>query len=746
MTFIWLLFHIGDVLAGEVIEATVDWVPSLGIDLSFRLNGIAALMLFLISGVGFGVFIYAFYYVEDKPKLHGFAGYLTAFAGSMVGLVLSNNLLGLFVFWELTSVTSYMLIGTEDEKPGARAAALQALLTTGIGGLAMLAGFVLIGTQAGTFTISSILDSPPSGNVVTAGIILMLIGAFTKSAQFPFHSWLPGAMQAPTPISAYLHSATMVKAGVYLIALFAPAFATVTPWRPLVITVGLTTMLYGAYRSLYQNDLKLLLAYGTTSQLGFMVVLFGMGIPAATFAGAAVLLAHGIFKASLFMTVGVIDHQTHTRDLRMLSGLYRRMPLVFVTATLAAASMAAVPPMLGFVSKELGYAAVLNAAGGWWPKATFIAIFVASTFTVAYAARFVWGAFATKRAGSRSAVPTFETIPPESVEAPKRTFVAPALLLGLASLILGVFTEPASRIVNAAAASLVPGWQTKAMHLWPGVNLALVMSLVTLVLGAVLFWQRDLIATYQRPRLPDVANGAYTGFVKGLLYWSNKITAVVQSGSLPTYLLIILWTLALVPGIAAINALRTPDDSLIAESPFQIVVGVFVIGAAVATVRARRRFAAVMFVGAMGYGVSLLFAIQGAPDLALTQFLVDTVAIVAYVLVLRRLPRDFEPAPFLASKAIRLITSVVVGATVLIFAIAIGAPSHLPDGDYFLENTVAEAHGANAVNTLLVDFRAFDTLGEIAVVTIAGIGIASLIVAGRKRLSNRDSFADPKAR
>ena len=737
-TFAWAVYRAPAVLGGEVFTETVSWVPSLGLDFSFRLDGLALLMVVLVSGIGTLVFGYAISYFGQKSDLARFAALLTAFAGAMLGLVLSNNLLCLVVFWELTSITSYLLIGTEDTKPAARAAALQALLITGLGGLCMLAGFVLIGLSAGTFSMSEILaNPPPGGDVVTAALILVLIGAFTKSAQFPFHSWLPGAMQAPTPVSAYLHSATMVKAGIYLIARFSPAFADVGVWRPLVITVGVVTMAYGAYRALYQRDLKLLLAYGTISQLGFMVILFGAGTPYAIQAGVAVLLAHAIFKASLFMVVGVIDHQTHTRDIRALSGLWKIMPVAFGTAVLAAASMAAIPPLFGFISKELGYTALLD-IGTSWGYVVFACVFLSSVLTFAYSARFVWGGFARKRntdfrADYSTAIDVSEII--DSPRRPRVRFIVPAALLGLAALVLGIWPAPASWLVAAATSALDPVIDPKTLHLWPGINLALIMSLATIVLGAAMFAARRRIENRHRRRLPDLANDAYQGLVSGLASGSVAFTARIQSGSLPTYLLVILWVVILVPGIAAAAAIEWPRDAFFASTPFQIVVGLLVVAAAVGTVRARRRFAAVIFTAAMGYGVALLFVIQGAPDLALTQFLVDTVAVVAYVLVLRHLPANFAPAPFRRDRAIRLVTAILVGCFVLLFALTIGAPSSDPAGKYYEEHALEEADGRNVVNVILVDFRAFDTLGEITVLLVAGIGVASLLVAGRKYIA-----------
>ncbi|HVL52623.1 MAG TPA: proton-conducting transporter membrane subunit, partial [Actinomycetota bacterium] len=364
ITVVWAASVSAPILAGGAVAQHLEWVGPLGVHLDLRVDGFTLLMIALISGIGTLIFIYSSWYFSPRPGLGKFAATLTAFAGSMLGVVLADNLLALFLFWELTSVTSYLLIGFEDHKAAARSAALQAILTTGAGGLAMLGGFVLIGQAAGTYSLSGILADPPTGGVVAGGLVLVLLGAFTKSAQVPFHSWLPAAMAAPTPVSAYLHSATMVKAGVYLLARFSPAFAPlVWFWRPVVMGVGLASMLIGALRALKQNDLKLVLAYGTVSQLGFLVLLVGAGHPALAFAGAAMILAHGLFKATLFMLVGIIDHQAHTRDLRALSNLGWRFPAMFGIAAVAVASMAGLPPLLGFAAKEAALEAILHEGG-----------------------------------------------------------------------------------------------------------------------------------------------------------------------------------------------------------------------------------------------------------------------------------------------------------------------------------------------------------------------------------------------
>ena len=381
-----------DVIGGTAVVAEISWIPALAVSLDLRFDALALIFTLAIAGIGIAIVTYSTGYFSPDADLRRFVALLVAFAGAMIGIVVSDNLFGLFVFWELTTVTSYLLVGFQDEKGSARAAALEAILTTSLGGLAMLGGFVLLAQAAGTASLSEIVAAPPTGALATVAIVLVLIGAFTKSAQAPFHFWLPGAMAAPTPASAYLHSATMVKAGILLLLRLAPGFAAAAVWTPVVATVGLVTMTIGAWRALRQTDLKLILAYGTVSQLGFMTALVGLGSPLLLHAALAVLVAHVLFKSALFLVVGAIDHQAGTRDIRVLSGLGRRLPALAIAAALAAASMAGVAPLLGFATKEAALAVLIDERA--WTALIVIAL--ASALTAAYSLRFVWGAFAAK--------------------------------------------------------------------------------------------------------------------------------------------------------------------------------------------------------------------------------------------------------------------------------------------------------------------------------------------------------------
>jgi multicomponent Na+:H+ antiporter subunit A len=737
---VWWATELPAVLDGEVVTQTWTWVAELGLDIELRMDGFAALMVAIISGIGVLVYAYAWsYFDDDSPGLGRLAGLLTLFAGAMLGVVLADNLLILYGFWELTSITSFLLIGNQYRVAAARAAALQAILVTGAGGLAMLLGFVMLGQAAGTYQLSAILASPPTGAVVTAAMVLIAMGAFTKSAQYPFHSWLPGAMVAPTPVSAYLHSATMVKAGVYLIARLAPVFAVlVTGWRPLVITVGAVTMVAGALRALRQHDLKLLLAFGTVSQLGFMVVLFGIGTPEATAAGCAVILAHAMFKAALFMVVGVVDHGTGTRDLRRLPRLGEGWRATKVVAVVAAASMAGVPLMVGFVAKELGFQALVD--GGFDGSVlTTVVIVTGSTLTAAYAARFVAGLLGRWSVDADAVVePTSAGVPADDrtvhVHAPGWVFVLPSALLAVATVVTGVVPRLLDGIVGEAASALDGAAADLHLAVWHGVNAALLLSGVALAGGAVLYLGSSVVAPVLAvgARIPSGAQ-AYRAFLKGIDVGADRITGVVQSGSMPVYLGIVLTTVAVLPGVALLGTQVWPEWPELVDTPVQVPIVAVLLGAALGAAVVRHRLSAALLLGVVGYSMAALFVVQGAPDLALTQAGVETLTTVLFVLALRRLPSRFERRSIPVTKAIRLTIAVAVG--VMVFGFALVASGDVLPRDVsteMIERALPDGDGTNVVNVILVDFRGLDTLGEITVVAVASIGAVALARAGRR--------------
>lgn len=739
-TLVWLA-TVGPGVVGRhrIVEESVAWVPSLGLSMGLRLDAFGALMVCLVSGVGLLIFVYAyFYFSADRADLPRFAATLVAFAGAMTGLVVADNLLALFVFWELTSITSYLLIGYRHTSEPARAAALQALLITGAGALAMLGGLIVLAQLAGTWSMAELLADPPTGTLATVGALCVAVGAFTKSAQVPFHSWLPGAMVAPTPVSAYLHSAAMVKAGVYLVARFSPAFALATPlWRPVVVGVGLATMLVGGYRALRQHDLKLILAYGTISQLGFLFVLFGTGAEAVVFAGVAVLLAHGLFKATLFMVAGIVDHEAGTRDIRRLDGLHRTLRPVAVIGCLAAASMAGLPPLAGFVAKEAAYESLLT-AGDPGAIVLLAGLVAGSVLTAAYSFRFCWGAFADKAEADLVG----ETAHPHRAPV---GFWAPAAVLTALTVAFGLVPGLDSPLVEAATAALVPGAHPHPLALWHGVNLALGLSALTIALAVALVIGRRRVEALQH-RLPSPPGSleGYTATLGGLKVLAARTAAVVQCGSLPVYLGVILVVAVAAPTAVLVSA--GPQElatGRFADSPLQVVAVVAAIAAGVAAVRSRRRFAAVLALGAVGYAVVALFALHGAPDLAFTQLLIETLGLLVFVLVLKHLPERFAPHRWTLGQGLRVGLSVAVGAFVSVFALTAAAARRVEgvSGEY-LTRSVPEAGGHNVVNVILVDFRGLDTLGEVTVLAVAGLGIAALVGAVRHGRPGQDRVGD----
>ncbi|MGB6058558.1 MAG: hydrogen gas-evolving membrane-bound hydrogenase subunit E [Microthrixaceae bacterium] len=738
--FCWSLFAAPGIIGGDAVVGVLDWAPSLHFDLSVRVDSFSLLMLMLVSGIGTLVFGYASVYFSEREDLARLGGLLVAFSGAMAGLVVVDNLLALFLFWELTSITSYLLIGTDDRSATARAAALRALVTTGAGGLAMLGGFIILAQRGGTWSMSELLANPPRGGAVNGALILVLIGAFTKSAQFPFHYWLPGAMVAPTPVSAYLHSATMVKAGVYLIARFSPSFAQLELWRPLVITVGLITMILGGWRALTQTDLKVLLAHGTTSQLGFMVVMFGLGTSASVKAGATLLFAHGMFKAALFMVVGIVDKQARTRDIRRLDRLWGAMPFTVAAGAVSAASMAGVPLLLGFIAKEGSLEALLD-FGGTTAVVTVTGVVIGSILTFAYSARLVWGMVGPETPGE----PTGKGEIVNPVEA-SVTILVPVVLLSVVTIIGGLYPRAVSALVVGAARSLDADVSDAALALWHGFSTPLLLSVLIIAVGIAIWMLRDSIDQIYR-RLPHMASGGriFDLSLARFLRMSDVVIGHVQTGSLPSYLMTILATALLLPGV--ILALSSkPDLTLeVMDRPGQLVTVALMAIASIGAVMARHRMAAVLCVGAVGYGIAVLFMFQGAPDLALTQMLVETLVLAVFVMVMRHLPFKFARNQTAFAVFPRALLSVLVGVGAAVFTLI--AFSARPAGVAPVsEGYIAaspEAGGANIVNAILVEFRGFDTLGETTVLTVVALGVLGLVRAVRRE-RNDDTAPDLK--
>ncbi|AXH96744.1 Na+/H+ antiporter subunit A [Ornithinimicrobium avium] len=737
LTAAWAVTQLGAAGSAEPLTETYRWVPDLMLGLTFRLDTLAWVMTLVVSVVGALVLLYCAHYVEedDDGNVGLLASALVAFAGSMLGLVTADDLLLLYVFWEITTILSYLLIGYLSRSQASTRAAKQALIVTTAGGLAMLVGIVLVGTASGTYRISELLASPTSSGMVTTGVVLLLVGAITKSAQVPFHFWLPGAMVAPTPISAYLHAAAMVKAGVYLVARLAPAYADLPAWQVTLLVLGGATMLLGAFRATRQNDLKLLLAYGTVSQLGFLVVLLGWGSPGATLAGLVVLVAHAMFKSSLFLTVGTIDHATGTRDIRRLVGLRSRMPVLAASSVLAAMSMAGLPVLVGFVGKEAGLGALLHPADGWWSLdgGAAAAVVLGSVLTMAYSCRFVWGAFTD---GARPPVGKPE---PPRWHRPTWILVGVPVLLSLGGLVLGLTSTTLETVLTPHTSTVTHRVDAHPVHLglWHGFTLPLAVSAGIWVLGAAWWWlQSRRPVEVPVPLSPFDAGRSYHHTMRGLDRLALETTGFMQRGSLPVLLGTILAVLVALPvATMVLKGVSWPQEVHLADSAAQLAIGVLVVLAAYLATRARRRLRAVFLVSVTGYGTALLFLVHGAPDLALTQVLVETVVLVVLVLVLRRLSGRFPDDPTRLTRRVRALLGAAVGAVVGVStAVAAGSRVQEPVSADLAGRAVDYGGGLNIVNVILVDVRAWDTMGELSVVLATATGVASLIFLREENL------------
>ncbi len=713
---------------------SVSWIPQLGLNLSMHMDVLGWVLTLIVTGVGALVLLYCrWYFFDDTTELGQFAGVLLGFAGAMYGLVLTDDIVMLVMFWEVTSILSYLLIGHYRRRAASRRAALQALLVTTLGGLVMFVGVVLIAVAAGTTSMIEIFEIVPSGPMVDAAIVMLLVGALSKSAIFPFHFWLPGAMAAPTPVSAYLHAAAMVKAGIYLIARFAPVFALSEPWRPIVISLGVFTMLLGGVQALRETDLKRVLAFGTVSQLGFFTVMVGYGTQATALAGLALVLGHALFKSALFLIVGVIDRQLSTRDIDELSGLGRQAPVMATVAFISVASMAGIPPTLGFVAKESALTALLDDAvgGSVWGLVALIGIAIGSMLTAAYGVRFLWGAFWRKRDARGERMP--ETVWPDP---PVGFLSAPIVLAGL-TLAAGLGAPAVDVALHGYAVTATPGLNPEGMPvegpghlaLWHGLEPALGISALTIVLGIGLFLLTRRTGWDAKPRLLRfTAADVYALVMRGVDRLSVITTTLTQRGSLPVYV----GTIFVVVVAAEVTALLATDlDRLNLSAwhtPTQIAVAPIMAIAAVVAVQARKRYTGVVLVSVTGLGMVALFATSGAPDLALTQILIETVTLVTFVLVLRRLPSRMGEHNASVSRVPRALLAIGSGLT-MAFVVIVATQSRVADpiSTSFADLAYEIGHGQNVVNVALVDLRGWDTMGELSVLVLAATGVASLV-------------------
>jgi multicomponent Na+:H+ antiporter subunit A len=724
--FVYFAAAIPAVAAGEALVSVQRWIAPLGIELAVRVDGLALLFALLITGVGCLVVVYAGTYLNGHPQLGRFYAYLLLFMASMLGLVVADDVITLFVFWELTSLASYLLIGFDHERPAARAAALQALLVTGGGGLALLAGLVLLGGVGGSLRVSELAalgDAVRAHELYLPILILVLAGAFTKSAQLPFHFWLPSAMEAPTPVSAYLHSATMVKAGIYLMARLAPVLGGTAVWTGTLTVFGAATMVVAAYLAFTHTELKRVLAYTTVSALGVLTMLLGVGGSLATTAAVVFLLGHALYKGALFLIAGIIDHETGVRDTERLGGLWRAMPVTGAAALAAAASLVGMPPLFGFLGKEMLYEATLLTPG-------------ASALAGGAVLAMVFGGAAGVGVGVRPFLGSRRPTPKKPHEAPAGLWLGPVVLAGL-GLVLGLVPLPLAGGLIAPAVSAVLGGPAEVqLKLWHGFTLALGLSAATLGGVAAAYAGRGVLRGVAARLDPSAALGPARLYEVGLAALGAVAAAqtrFLQNGYLRSYLFTVLSAMVLVTGYTFLRALDAMPAAVLGPvTIYEVGLAVLLLVSALAAVVSTSRFGAVAALGVMGFAIALVFLLFGAVDLAITQVLVDTLTIILFVVVFFHLPRFGR---FASEPARPHYFVVAVGAGAVVTALllaAIHVPSPAEVSAYFLEHSVPLAHGRNVVNVILVDFRALDTLGEITVLALAGAGVYALVRLGRR--------------
>lgn len=703
----------------------VAWVPGLDINLTFRLDGISFLFASLITGIGALIQIYAFAYMKEKVARFSFHLYLTLFMLSMLGVVVSDNILLLFIFWELTTITSYLLIGFNHDKALSRKNALQSLLVTGAGGLALLAGLILLGLMTNSYQLSVIIeqaDHIAHHPWFMPSLILVLLGAFTKSAQFPFHFWLPNAMAAPTPVSAYLHSATMVKAGIYLLARLSPVYASSDFWFYCLIIVGAVTALWCALLAFKQTDLKLMLAYSTNAALGKLTLLLGLGTEAALTAAILFIFAHSFYKAALFMVVGNIDKATGTRELEKLGNLKSVLLLSLIAAVIAALSKSGVAPMLGFLSKEYMYKSSVESGIAW----ISLILLLVNALMVALAIALLYKPFfgqATKESASH---------PPKAIEQ-KKSLWLPAMVLALASFLLPVFALDwiNQHLVIPAVMAIDSSRIPQAAKLWHGFNIPLALSGITLLLGVVLYLSYETLTTWLArlvkplPKAEQIFD-AVLAYLATLASWQTQMLQQKRSSG---YMLLFFTVLALMLLYQPLPLPATFSASLFDVHFYEVAIALALIASALLCVLSTSRLLSVLALGMAGFMTTLVFMIYSAPDVAKTLLLVETLMVVFVVLLMRHMPYLSTVARHsVPRRTLNAVIASVIGASVTLILINITAhPIDTTLSDYFAQQSVPGGHGRNIVNVILVDFRAFDTLGEVIVVVMASLVAISLL-------------------
>jgi multicomponent K+:H+ antiporter subunit A len=712
------------VLDGEMPQFFAAWLPSLGLDFSLRLDGLSLLFATLILGIGLLIIIYAHYYLSENDDSGRFFACMLLFMGSMLGIVTSDNLILLWMFWELTSISSFLLIGYWFHQSNARRGARMALAITGAGGLALLAGILLIGNIAGSYQLEAIFaaaDEIRAHSLYIPALLLVLLGAFTKSAQFPFQFWLPHAMAAPTPVSAYLHSATMVKAGIFLMARLYPVLGGTSEWFTIVTLTGLATMLFGAYFALFKTDLKGLLAFSTISHLGLITMLLGLGTAGALMAALFHILNHATFKAGLFMIAGIIDHETGSRDLRKLSGLRKFLPFTMVLAVITSASMAGVPLFNGFLSKEMLFveSTEQHLFGGLSWLVPVLAT-VGAMLSVAYSIRFVHGVFFDKVA----------TNLPKQPHEPPLMMRAPVILLSVLCVAVGIAPMVFAADILTAAMTVVSPYSFEVnIAIWHGFNLPLLMSALALIGGVAIYANRDELLSFNRQFDHHDAKDVFARIVKTVTNTSDNLMNRIETGSLQRYIaamlgITIIFVLPELYDIAQLDGGREHMPVNVVS----IVGAIIVVLAAIGTAAFHhQRLTSLMMLSVVGLMVSLIFIHFSAPDLAMTQLVVEVVSIILMILALFFMPQRIPRASSGGRVARDILLAGFVGGIVGSLNYAILTRPTNSISEFFLANSVPGGGGTNVVNVILVDFRGFDTLGEITVLAIAAAGIHKLL-------------------
>ena len=721
--FAYFMTWLPAVQSGNPVFIQYSWINTLDIHLSFVIDGLSLLFALLITGIGSLVFLYTSAYLKGHEYLDRFYGYLSVFMSSMLGLVLSDNLITMFIFWELTSISSFFLIGFNNHDPASRKSALTALAITGAGGLFLLAAFLLIGQIGGSFSIqtlmetSSVLKTHP---MYAAIAVLLFVGAFTKSAQFPFYFWLPAAMKAPTPVSTYLHSATMVKAGVFLLARFTPLLGDMPLWNNTLMIVGAFTMLFAAFHAIFKKDLKAILAFSTIAALGMLVFLIGIGTEEALLAAGVFILVHALYKATLFLITGIIDHETGTRDVDELSGLRMVLLPVAIAGFLAAFSNAGIPPFFGFIGKDLMYEATLHA--GVWSVLLTIAAILTNIFLL----------FAGFQAGVR---PFVGKLPEkfESLHLPPFLMWMPPVLLAVLGLAFGLFPGLINdSIISPVLSSMFKDTVDVHLKLWHGFNTVLGLSALTIGAGLALYFSYSLLKKY-RPFIQSLSSfSAENAILKGgelFQFFSLRYTRLLQNGHLKYYLMTIIGFTILIMSYRLFFGVRLNINWAQFSSlrAYEVVMVLVLMLSAVMAMFSKSRLIAVASVGGVGYTICMIFAFFSAPDLAMTQFAVDTLTLLMFVLVLSKLPHYL---PYSNMKTRLRDGSIAVAFGTLITILALEVLSEVPNKhltEFYAQQSYILAKGKNVVNVILVDFRGLDTMVEITVLSIAAMGVFALL-------------------